>query len=157
MKNLKEYITKKDIIIVLIFILIIGAVSYKISAAYKTDIAKQQLLLETKEKEVETANILAAKRSKIEIIKNQIANANDLKDDFKKDKEQAIKIEEANIWYIRCLEAEGQLELWSKQYELECYPYQYDIMFDSYNEDVYKDLEKFATYNLEQTKFELGL
>jgi len=111
MKNLKEYITKKDIIIVLIFILIIGAVSYKISAAYKTDIAKQQLLLETKEKEVETANILAAKRSKIEIIKNQIANANDLKDDFKKDKEQAIKIEEANIWYIRCLEAEGQLEL----------------------------------------------
>ena len=67
--------------------------------------------MQEQQAKIDEAEAKAAKRTKIEIIKDQIEASKSLQNDLKEDLEQVTKVHDANIWYTRCLEIEGQLEL----------------------------------------------
>ncbi len=71
--------------------------------------------------------------------------------------DKATKLRNSNVWYTRCKEIQGELLLKHIENNLVCvrysnWPYQQEP-----NEEAYSELEKFASYNLNQTKIDLGL
>ena len=98
-----------------------------------------------------------AQKTKINLIENEIKFQRDMELLRKKYFEQEKKKWESTVWYIRCLEIEGELELKSKKHELECHPYVIDELLWEYNHNNYKNLQEFSKDNLENKRKELGL
>lgn len=145
----------------MILILIIGVIAvYSLTENAKLwkELESKNTLLEQKQEEVNYFEGKANTRSKLEVIQDEILTAKDIQAELDEDFIEAQKRKEANVWYVRCLELEGQLELSWKDYDLECLPYRSiseGFIFTS--QEAYKNLERFASYNIEQTKLDLGL
>jgi len=155
MKNtLKRYTWEIAIAIFFISLILFINSSHNTELA-KKDIEKQNAMSDAQDL-INYAEADAAKKTKIEIIQEQIEDNKYDNKLYWKAAEKAKKISEASIWYWRCLEAEWQLELKWEEYNLECHKYYIKSTW-LISETYYKDLQKFDTFNLENTKIELGL
>ena len=144
----------KTKIIMLISTIIIALTYWMLllSSNYNNNIKERNILLEKIKQAEERSN----EKSKIEIIQNNLLNSYDIQKVYNQESAQIKKLREANIWYSRCLKAEGNLELSWKEYDLICISYNYNNISWA-NEKTYEDLKKFSSENLEKTLFELGL
>lgn len=128
---------KIKIIISLIMLSIWISSFYSLWLHIKTENAKKEMRI----KELENKLTFSEIPRWIELIKLQIENA---KEEELKNKNilENMQIKYNNsVWYTRCLTTQGELDIKLIENELSCD----------------KDLENFATYNIEQTKINLGL
>jgi len=102
-------------------------------------------------KNLENKKLVAEYNKKIEKLENRKSELDKIQDEILKTTnetkvlsqtiETLQKDYETKIWKNRCLEIKGQMELKTKENKLDCN----------------KDLEKFATYNINETLEKLGL
>lgn len=100
-------------------------------------------------KELQNNNLL--------LIQNDISYEKENIEYYKNNALVAQKKYESIIWRIRCLEIKWELELKWKENSLECKPYIIDEMMWVLSDENYNELEKFSTYNIQNTKVSLGL
>jgi len=96
-------------------------------------------------------------RSKIEIIKEQLENSISIQEDRKEKLAEMELVYQTSVWYTRCLEAEWELELKGREYELQCIPYEWDVLWGYWDDSVLENLGRFSSENLNNTLVELGL
>lgn len=108
------------------------------------------------QREIETLKTEINNKSKLEIVQEQIKDFKPQIDSFKKEFEESKKIYETSVWYLACLEVEWELEIKEIKTDLKCIPY-YDYNIWIFNESEYINLERFANYNIEQTKINFWL
>lgn len=145
---MKNFIKANRVII--IAVLVIVALGYNSYSSYiKIQDAKFKIesIREDAQTLVDIAETEAKQRTKIEIIKQQIENAKEYSKETIKERLKWKKIDEAHTWYIRCLEEEWRLELKGEIYDLECKPYYISSTW-LYSDTHYKNLERFASYNM---------
>jgi len=147
--------------VIFVFILFIALYFYNLNESHSKTIAKKNIeyqeLKQQAQDLIDIAESEAAHKTKIETIQSEIKISKSIWNDYNEKLEQAQKLRDANIWYQRCLEALWELELQSEKYDLECLPYQYDILFSEFNEDTYEELKKFDTFNFMKTRESLDL
>jgi len=100
-------------------------------------------------KDLLIAQAEANQKTEIEIVKEKLVKNKEKVPNLKKAKEKANKLYETGVWYGRCLELLWELELKWLDHELECREYE--------GEDTYEFLKKFSSYNINNTRKELGL
>lgn len=154
----------RNLIISVVAIITLIWVLYAININNKNaEIKAKKIELQEQIKKTEEAEARASQRSKIEIIQEQIKQTNIEEALYEKNLEEAKelliirqKIYESHIWYKRCLEIEWELEIKNIETDLVCYPYYIDVTWIT-SDEAYESLKKFASYNLNQTRADLGL
>lgn len=123
-----------------------------------------QIVVEEAEKRIAKAQ----ENSQIELTKLMIDKANSQNDiiyNYRQEKEEqateAKRIYEAHVWYKECLAVTWELELRDKVIDFQCQEYAVFNWLDYpqliWDETIYNFLERFASYNIDTTRKELGL
>jgi len=144
-ETIKQNIMQIALIITTVLLIILSSIVVRNHFEYKYT-----------QREIQSLKSEINNKTKLEIVQEQIKNYKTKIESFKKEYEESKKIYETSVWYLSCLEVEWELEIKEIKTDLMCLPYyNYDVWIFSDLE--YSNLERFASYNIEQTKINLWL
>lgn len=151
-------ITNEHMVIIVLSAIVVGFIIWGtlLITGFKQEINTSNTEKTQLKEDLEDAEVRAAKKTRMEIIEEQVDQAHVWWKEYKKIYEDSKKIYESNIWYTRCLEVEGELQLKKIKTELKCLPYYINTTW-LVSDKHYIELQRFKKENLQKTKEDLGL